>query len=53
MKNEIANIKSLSDEQIRKITGQDEGLQSYMMWFARMEGLPYEITDGETRVCSD
>ena len=26
MKNEIANIKSLSDEQIRKITGQDEGL---------------------------
>ena len=28
-----------------------EELQSYMMWFARMDGLPYEMTDGETRVC--
>jgi len=25
MKNEIANIKSMSDEQIMKITGQDDG----------------------------
>ena len=32
---------------------EDEELQSYMMWFARMENLSYEITDGETRVCSD
>ncbi len=31
----------------------NEELQSYLMWFARMEGLPYEITDGETKVCSD
>ena len=30
---------------------EDEELQSYIMWFARMESLPYEITDGETRVC--
>ena len=30
---------------------EDEELQSYLMWFARMEGFPYEITDGETRVC--
>ena len=31
---------------------EDEELQSYLMWFARMENLPYEITDGETKVCS-
>ena len=30
---------------------EDEELQSYLMWFARMEGLPYEIIEGETRVC--
>ena len=30
---------------------ENEELQSYLMWFARMEGLPYEITDGETKVC--
>ena len=29
----------------------NEELQSYLMWFARMDGLPYEMTDGETRVC--
>ena len=29
----------------------NEELQSYLMWFARMEGLPYEFTNGETRVC--
>ena len=28
-----------------------EELQSYLMWFARMEGLPYEIIEGETKVC--
>ena len=26
-------------------------LQSYLMWFARMENLPYEITEKETRIC--
>ncbi len=31
---------------------EDEELQSYLMWFARMENLSYEITDGETKVCS-
>jgi len=30
---------------------ENEELQSYLMWFARMEGLPCETTDGETRVC--
>jgi len=29
----------------------NEELQSYLMWFARMEGLPYELTNGETKVC--
>ena len=29
----------------------NEELQSYLMWFARMEGLPYELTNGETIVC--
>ena len=29
---------------------EDEELQSYLMWFARMEGLPYEITEGETKI---
>jgi len=30
---------------------ENEELQSYLMWFARMEELEYEITEGETRVC--
>ena len=30
---------------------EGEELQSYLMWFARMEGLPYEITEGETKIC--
>ena len=30
---------------------EDEALQSYLMWFARMENLPYEITEKETRIC--
>ena len=30
---------------------EDEELQSYLMWFARMENLPYEVTNGETKVC--
>ena len=29
----------------------NEELQSYLMWFARMEELEYEVTEGETRVC--
>ena len=29
----------------------NEELQSYLMWFARMENLPYEITEEETRIC--
>ena len=30
---------------------ENEELQSYLMWFARMENLPYEITEEETRIC--
>ena len=30
---------------------REEELQSYLMWFARMEKLPYELTNGGTRVC--
>ena len=30
---------------------KDEELQSYLMWFARLEGLPYEIVEGETKIC--
>ena len=33
------------------LINQDEELQSSLMWFATMENLAYEITDGETRVC--
>ena len=30
---------------------EGEELQSYLMWFARMEGLPYEVVEGETKIC--
>jgi len=30
---------------------EEEELQTYLMWFARMENLRYEITDGVTKVC--
>ena len=30
---------------------ENEELQSYFMWFARMEGLPYEVVEGETKIC--
>ena len=30
---------------------EDEELQSYLMWFAPLEGLPYEIVEGETKIC--
>jgi len=30
---------------------ENEELQSYLMWFARMDNLPYEITEEETRIC--
>ena len=35
----------------RLFINEDEELQSYLMWFATMENLPYEITAGETRIC--
>ena len=30
---------------------EDEELLSYLLWLARMESLPYEITEEETRIC--
>ena len=30
---------------------ENEELQSYLMWFARMEDLSCEVTEGDTRVC--
>ena len=30
---------------------ENEELQSYLMWFARMEGLAYEVVEGETKIC--
>ena len=38
-------------EPSRLYINENEELQSYLMWFARMEGLPYEFTNGETKVC--
>ena len=35
----------------RLFINEDEELQSYLMWFATMENLPYEITEEETRIC--
>ena len=35
----------------RLLINEGEELQSYLMWFATMENLPYEITAGETRIC--
>ena len=39
------------DEAPMLYINENEELQSYLMWFARMEGLPYEFTNGETKVC--
>ena len=30
---------------------RNEELQSYIMWFARIDNLPYELTDGITKLC--
>ena len=38
-------------EPSRLYINENEELQSYLMWFARMEGLPCEFTNGETKVC--
>tara|TARA_Y100000385_G_C12607212_1_gene431397 strand:- start:21 stop:239 length:219 start_codon:yes stop_codon:yes gene_type:complete len=38
-------------EPSRLYINENEELQSYLMWFARMEGLPYEVVEGETKVC--
>ena len=38
-------------EPSRLYINENEELQSYLMWFARMEGLPYEVVEGETKIC--
>ena len=48
----LQDLKAQCDEKPTKLyINEHEELQSYLMWFARMENLPYEITDGETKVC--
>ena len=38
-------------EPFKLYINENEELQSYLMWFARMEGLPYEVVEGETKIC--
>ena len=48
----LQDLKSQCDDKPTMLyINEEEELQSYLMWFARMEGLPYEITDGVTKVC--
>jgi len=43
--------QEFEEEPSKLYINEDEELQSYLMWFARLEGLPYEITEGETKIC--
>ena len=48
----LQDLKAQCDGKPTKLyINEHEELQSYLMWFARMEDLPYEITDEETKVC--
>ena len=48
----LQNLKKDFDGTPTKLyINRDEELQSYLMWFAQMESLPYEITEGETKIC--
>ena len=38
-------------EPSRLYINENEELQSYLMWFARLEVLPYEIVEGDTKIC--
>ena len=48
----LQDLKSQCDDKPTMLyINEEEELQSYLMWFARMEELEYEVTEGETRVC--
>jgi len=48
----LQDLKSQCDDKPTMLyINEEEELQSYLMWFARMEDLRYEITDGVTKVC--
>ncbi len=48
----LQDLKSQCDDKPTMLyINENEELQSYLMWFARMENLRYEITEGDTRVC--
>ena len=48
----LQDLKSQCDDKPTMLyINEEEELQSYLMWFARMENLRYEITDGVTKVC--
>ena len=48
----LQDLKAQCDDKPTMLyINEEEELQSYLMWFARMENLTYEITDGVTRVC--
>ena len=33
------------------LINKDEELQSYLMWFATMDNLSYELISGKTKIC--
>ena len=48
----LQDLKAQCDDKPTMLyINEEEELQSYLMWFARMEDLRYEVTDGVTRVC--
>ena len=48
----LQDLKAQCDDKPTMLyINEEEELQSYLMWFARMENLRYEITDGVTKVC--
>ena len=48
----LQDLKAQCDDKPTMLyINEEEELQSYLMWFARMEDLRYEITDGVTKVC--
>ena len=48
----LEDLKAQHDDKPTMLyINEEEELQSYLMWFARMEDLRYEITDGVTKVC--
>ena len=48
----LQDLKAQCDDKPTMLyINEREELQSYLMWFARMEDLQYEVTEGETKVC--